>query len=129
MTSTDPTFTASTFTAPTLTDLRPPTPDPDSLYEAFSGWANEQGLVLYPHQEEALIEIVSGANVILTRHQFKDPPVGSGEASFVPFTARLASPWTVLALTDGVWKYAGWDHVLQVAAQCPKVAEVRCARA
>jgi hypothetical protein len=59
----------------------------------------------------------AGASVILTRHQFKDPPVGSGEAVFVPFTARLASPWSVLALTDGVWKYAGWDHVLQLAGQ------------
>jgi superfamily II RNA helicase len=63
-----------TFTATTLTELRPPTPDPDSLFEAFSGWANEQGLVLYPHQEEALIEIVSGANVILST------PTGSGKS-------------------------------------------------
>src|SRR5437764_15199244 len=84
MTSTDPTFTASTFTAPTLTDLRPPTPDPDSLYEAFSGWANEQGLVLYPHQEEALIEIVSGANVILST------PTGSGK-SLVATGAHFAA--------------------------------------
>src|SRR5437764_11780406 len=88
MTSTDPTFTASTFTAPTLTDLRPPTPDPDSLYEAFSGWANEQGLVLYPHQEEALIEIVSGANVILST------PTGSGK-SLVAMGAHFT------ALADG----------------------------
>src|SRR5947208_3954711 len=68
------TFTDPTFTAPTLTDLRPPTPDPDSLFEAFSGWAKEQGLTLYPHQEEALIEVVSGANVILST------PTGSGKS-------------------------------------------------
>src|ERR1035437_5568945 len=30
-------------------------PDPDALYEAFSGWAADQGLALYPHQDEALI--------------------------------------------------------------------------
>jgi superfamily II RNA helicase len=77
-----------TFTAPTLTDLRPPTPDPDSLFEAFSGWANEQGLVLYPHQEEALIEIVSGANVILST------PTGSGK-SLVATGAHFA------AIADG----------------------------
>jgi superfamily II RNA helicase len=77
-----------TSTAPTLTDLRPPTPDPDSLFEAFSGWANEQGLVLYPHQEEALIEIVSGANVILST------PTGSGK-SLVATGAHFA------AIADG----------------------------
>jgi PPM family protein phosphatase len=52
----------------------------------------------------------------LTARQSKDPPVGSGAAVFVPFAIRLHAPWTVLAMTDGVWKYAGWDTVLQAAA-------------
>ena len=58
----------------TLTDRLPAEPDPDALFEAFSDWASEQGLELYPHQEEALIEIVSGANVILST------PTGSGKS-------------------------------------------------
>src|SRR5258707_12680380 len=58
----------------TLTDMLPATPDPDAVFEAFAGWAKEQGLSLYPHQEEALIEIVSGANVILST------PTGSGKS-------------------------------------------------
>jgi hypothetical protein len=49
---------------------------------------------------------------ILTKHQMKNPPVGSRGAVFVPFTVRLLSPWTVLAMSDGVWKYAGWDSIL-----------------
>lgn len=49
---------------------------------------------------------------ILTQQQMKNPPVGSRGAVFVPFAARLLQPWTVLALTDGVWKYTGWDSVL-----------------
>ncbi|HEY7424964.1 MAG TPA: protein phosphatase 2C domain-containing protein [Gemmataceae bacterium] len=49
---------------------------------------------------------------ILTKHQMKNPPVGSRGVVFVPFTARLLSPWTVLAMSDGVWKYAGWDSIL-----------------
>jgi len=57
-----------------LTDLLPDTADPDSLYEAFAGWAAKQGLTLYPHQEEALIEIVSGSHVILST------PTGSGKS-------------------------------------------------
>src|SRR5436309_4716665 len=58
----------------TLADLFPDTPDPDAVFDAFSTWAQEQGFSLYPHQEEALIEIVSGANVILST------PTGSGKS-------------------------------------------------
>jgi superfamily II RNA helicase len=63
----------------TLTDLLPPptddaAPDPDAIYGAFAGWATEQGLALYPHQEEALIEVATGSNVILST------PTGSGKS-------------------------------------------------
>ncbi|WP_432836927.1 DEAD/DEAH box helicase [Dactylosporangium sp. CA-092794] len=58
--------------------------DPDAVFEAFSGWAAEQGLNLYPHQEESLIEIVSGANVIL------NTPTGSGK-SLVAAGAHFAA--------------------------------------
>src|SRR5438874_11136122 len=60
----------------TLTELLPDAtePDADALSAAFTDWAERQGLTLYPHQEEALIEIVSGANVILST------PTGSGKS-------------------------------------------------
>src|SRR5262245_19351227 len=58
----------------TLTDLLPDDPDADSIFDAFAAWAEDRGLVLYSHQEEALIEIVSGANVILST------PTGSGKS-------------------------------------------------
>ncbi|WP_223267864.1 DEAD/DEAH box helicase [Streptosporangium nondiastaticum] len=48
--------------------------EPDALFEAFSTWAEERGISLYPAQEEALIEVVSGANVILST------PTGSGKS-------------------------------------------------
>jgi superfamily II RNA helicase len=57
-----------------LFDLLPESADPDAVFEAFAGWAAGQDLELYPHQEEALIEIVSGANVILSS------PTGSGKS-------------------------------------------------
>ena len=68
----------------TLTAALPKTADPDTLYDAFAGWASERGLDLYPHQEEALIEIVSGANVILAT------PTGSGK-SLVAIAAHFAA--------------------------------------
>ncbi|HSR84700.1 MAG TPA: DUF3516 domain-containing protein [Streptosporangiaceae bacterium] len=58
----------------TLTDRLPAGADPDEVFAAFADWAADQGLALYPHQEEALIEIVSGANVILSA------PTGSGKS-------------------------------------------------
>ena len=57
-----------------LFGLLPESAGPDAVFEAFAGWAGGQGLELYPHQEEALIEIVSGANVILSS------PTGSGKS-------------------------------------------------
>src|SRR5499425_1119138 len=58
----------------TLIDQLPADTDPDSVFDAFAVWAKQQGLALYPHQEEALIEVVSGANVILST------PTGSGKS-------------------------------------------------
>jgi hypothetical protein len=56
------------------------------------------------------------APLVLTSRQSKNPPVGSGGAVFVPFAVQLRPPWTLLAMTDGVWKYSGWDAVLQAPA-------------
>jgi len=66
--------------------------------------------------------IVAGAEqapLVLTAQQHKYPAVGSGAALFMPFATGLVAPWIVLAMTDGVWKYAGWDAVHQVAARMP----------
>jgi hypothetical protein len=63
--------------------------------------------------------VVSGqgqAAASLTARQCKYPAVGSGGAVFIPFSAALVAPWVVLAMSDGVWKYAGWEAVNQAAA-------------
>ncbi|CAA9383869.1 MAG: Stage II sporulation protein E [uncultured Phycisphaerae bacterium] len=52
----------------------------------------------------------------LTANQVKAPPVGSGGAPFCPFGAGLPGSWKVLAVSDGVWKYAGWDRVRTAAS-------------
>lgn len=48
--------------------------DADALYEAFTEWAADRGLALYPHQDEALLELVTGSHVILST------PTGSGKS-------------------------------------------------
>jgi hypothetical protein len=58
--------------------------DPDAVYEAFAAWAAEGGRPLYPAQDEALIEIVSGANVVLST------PTGTGK-SLVAAGAHFAA--------------------------------------
>lgn len=57
------------------------------------------------------------AHLILTERQRKNPPVGSGAAAFVGFAAELRPPWTLVAMSDGVWKYAGWENVLRIASE------------
>jgi len=71
---------ASGHSAPAATSA----PDPDAVFTAFAGWAKGQGIDLYPHQEEALIEIMTGANVILST------PTGSGK-SLVATGAHFAA--------------------------------------
>ncbi|WP_369633962.1 DEAD/DEAH box helicase [Nocardia sp. JMUB6875] len=58
--------------------------DPDWLFETFADWANSEGLSLYPAQEEALLELVTGSNVIL------NTPTGSGK-SLVALGAHFAA--------------------------------------
>ncbi|MGN6446003.1 DEAD/DEAH box helicase [Amnibacterium sp.] len=58
--------------------MPPPLPDgafdEDAAFLAFGQWAEDRGLALYPAQEEAMIEIVSGANLILST------PTGTGKS-------------------------------------------------
>src|SRR2546423_1723184 len=76
--------------AMTLTELLPAIGDPDTLFDAFTAWVEGRGLALSPAQEEALIEVVSGSNVIVST------PTGSGKtliatgAHFVALSARRA---------------------------------------
>lgn len=67
-----------------LADRIPSPAEPDAIYEAFGRWATDEGITLYPHQDEAAIELVAGANVILAT------PTGSGKslvATAAHFTA------------------------------------------
>lgn len=67
-----------------LGDLVPVPSDPDAVLDAFTGWVADRGLTMYPHQEEALLEIVAGSHVIV------DTPTGSGK-SLIAIAAHFAA--------------------------------------
>lgn len=58
--------------------------DPDAVYAAFLDWATVEGFRLYPAQDEAVMELVTGSNVILST------PTGSGK-SLVAVAAHFAA--------------------------------------
>ena len=56
----------------------------DAVYDRVVEWAAGRGLELYPHQDEAIIEVLSGNNVVLST------PTGSGK-SVVAIGAHMAA--------------------------------------
>ena len=86
--------------------------DPEAGFTTLIGLAvTSQYVVGAAVGDSAAILWSHGRVADLTARQFKNPPVGSGDATVIPFGADVARPWRLLAMTDGVWKYAGWDVV------------------
>ena len=57
---------------------------PDEVYTVFAEWAERQGTPLYPHQDEAVLALLAGENVVLST------PTGSGK-SLVATAAHLSA--------------------------------------
>ncbi len=57
-----------------LGDRVPAERSADAVLDAFLGWIADQGIELYPAQEEALLELMAGRHVILST------PTGSGKS-------------------------------------------------
>ncbi|MGN0063530.1 MAG: DEAD/DEAH box helicase [Nocardioides sp.] len=72
------------MTSPRLDERVPTGTDPDGVYDAYTGWVADQGLELYPHQDEAVMELLAGNHVILAT------PTGSGK-SMVALGAHVAA--------------------------------------
>ena len=69
---------------PPLISHLPNEPTPDALIDAFIAFTTELGIELYPAQEEAILEVLAGSNVIL------NTPTGSGK-SMVAAAAHFAA--------------------------------------
>ncbi len=57
---------------------------PDELLDVFTGWVADSGMSLYAAQEEAIVEVYAGSNVIVST------PTGSGK-SMVALAAHVAA--------------------------------------
>jgi len=67
-----------------LLDLLPSSDDPDEILDGFFTWLDQVGIDPYPAQEEAVLELLGGNNVILAT------PTGSGK-SLVATAAHFAA--------------------------------------
>jgi superfamily II RNA helicase len=67
-------------------------PDADAIYSAVAEWAAAGGRPLYPHQDEALLHLVTGDNVVLST------PTGSGKT-----LVAIAALFSGLATGRRVW--------------------------
>jgi superfamily II RNA helicase len=65
-------------------EARPPGAPDDEILSRFTDWAFAQGLTLYPHQEEALLELLTGKHLVLST------PTGSGKSLVAWFFHYLA---------------------------------------
>jgi superfamily II RNA helicase len=79
---------------PPLIRNLPPAPDPDALIDGFVSFVTGEGISLYEAQEEAILELLAGNNVIL------NTPTGSGKslvaaaAHFVALASDQRSVYT-----------------------------------
>lgn len=59
-----------------------------------------------------LIRDGDGSSTEITAGQNKNPPFGSSVAHPRRFSCGLKGRWSVMAMTDGVWKYGGWNRIV-----------------
>jgi serine/threonine protein phosphatase PrpC len=93
--------------------------------DATAGFTTLVGLCVYGQRlvgassgDSAALLCDVGHGTELTAAQRKNPPIGSGAAIAVSFAAGFEPGARLLLLTDGVWKYSGWERVLAIASRC-----------
>lgn len=63
--------------------------------------------------DSAAIVLSGDKKIILTENQRKNPPIGSSGAVTEFFSIKLIKPWKITIMSDGVWKYVGWDFIFK----------------
>jgi serine/threonine protein phosphatase PrpC len=90
---------------------------PAAGYTTLVGLGIFAGCVAGASSGDSAALLISGGKAHeLTAGQRKNPPVGSGAAVALPFAAGVQPPWLVLVMSDGVWKFVGWERVVEIAS-------------
>ena len=92
--------------------------DKEAGVTTLLGFYLTEALMIGASSGDSAVLVKSGSSEPFeaTQHQYKNPPVGSGGARFVSFVERLRAPWSVLAMSDGVWKYVGWKKLIEAVS-------------
>jgi hypothetical protein len=92
--------------------------DPEAGFTTLLGFCLAGGRLAGASCGDSAVAVAAADEPLreITAGQLKNPPVGSGAARFWPIGAVLVQPWTVLAMSDGVWKYVGWERLAQAAS-------------
>jgi hypothetical protein len=93
--------------------------DRNAGYTTLIGFAVAGGHVIGAANGDSALWLASadGRILDLTERQAKNPPIGSGFAAPAPFAAKLPASWTILAMSDGVWKAVGRVRVAELLLQ------------
>lgn len=75
--------------------------------------ASHEAIVGCSSGDSSALLVAGERSVVLTEQQRKNPPVGSLAAEWTPFRADLTGGWKLLLTSDGVWKYVGWEVMLE----------------
>jgi serine/threonine protein phosphatase PrpC len=103
--------------------------DPEAGFSTLVGFCIRNGRIVGASSGDSAVALLNNAGAtILTNRQLKHPPVGSGSAVFTEFATELGEGWRALAMTDGVWKYVGWDRVIATAGAHPGRAALEALR-
>lgn len=88
--------------------------DADAGYATFIGLALIPSFVIGISCGDSAVALLLGDKFVqLTEHQHKNPPIGSGAARLTAFSAKLDSSWKLIVMSDGVWKFAGWEAIVE----------------
>lgn len=88
----------------------------DAGYTTLIGFCVARDFLCGASCGDSALLLLNGAQLSWpTQQQRKNPPVGSGGAAPVAFREKLQSGWKLLAVSDGVYKYLGWDAIIAIA--------------
>lgn len=88
--------------------------EPTAGFTTLIGFTITNGNIIgASNGDSAVVVRHKGITQELTASQQKNPPIGTGVAAIMPLAMKLDRGWLVLAMTDGVWKFVGWNRIIR----------------